>query len=93
MNFDKFKSVLSLAEQRICTYCSFCEPVRAVGERERERERELSFGIQIHGGKKKKRKKKKKRGGGGGEGGESGNLGGSVFISLCQHRTHDRRKY
>ena len=34
MNFDKFKNVLSLAEQRICTYGSFCEPVRAVVSKE-----------------------------------------------------------
>ena len=35
MNFDKFQSVLTLAEQRICTYCSFSEPVRAVVSKEK----------------------------------------------------------
>ena len=35
MNFDKFKSVFTLAEQRVCTYCSFCEPVRAVVSKEK----------------------------------------------------------
>ena len=30
INFVKLERMLSLAEQRICIYCSFCEPVRSV---------------------------------------------------------------
>ena len=34
INFDKLKRMLSLAEQRICIYCSFCKPVRSVVSKE-----------------------------------------------------------
>ena len=34
INFEKLKRMLSLAEQRICIYCSFCKPVRSVVSKE-----------------------------------------------------------
>ena len=34
MNLDKLKRMLSLAEQGICIYCSFCEPVHSVVSKE-----------------------------------------------------------
>ena len=33
-NFNKLKNMMSLAEQRICIYCSFCEPVLSLVSRE-----------------------------------------------------------